>query len=386
MRDEPIDQPSKLNGVNTTPPDYNSIYFDSNELLSNGWPDLSVKLSNLLYVGRGWGIQPFIPEAVLDETESHWWRAVEARTSSLDSAKKEIERLARPIECYVNIEQTNLEELRSRYQLYREQTLEDYGIKVVPYPDRRVEFFFQRATRYLMPFEKQGEGKGFQDAVILQSVLEHLQANPELRGVLLTKDGGMKQSRIREFLPEFDTTRLRIIALDEAWDNLFHFNFDQKVIQPWAEERKNALIAAQSLVSLWKEFLLTHLTESMLRAGGFGVSATVVKLISVDSVEVAYVDTPIPDLDKHSDRTVRISISASAQCTAIVRKERLNFFDAILGDYNKEDAAPPAPPEIGQDKATWSGGIRATAKIVNHEFVDIVPESLVSEEELRAQK
>ena len=238
-----------------------------------------------------------------------------------------------------------------------------------------------------MPFEKEGEGKGFQDAVILQSVLEHLQANPELTGILLTKDGGMKQSRILEFLPDFDTTRLRITALDEAWDNLFHFNLDQKVFQPWAEERKNALTAAQSLAPLWKDFLSTHLTESMLRAGGFGMSATVVKLISVDSVDVSYVDTPIPDLDEHPDRTVKISISASAQCTAIVKKEYGGFFAAmILGDHSKEDARPLAPPEIVQEKAAWSGGIRATAKIVNHEFVDIVPESLVSDEELRAQK
>ena len=51
-----------------------------------------------------------------------------------------------------------------------------------------------------------------------------------------------------------------------------------------------------------------------------------------------------------------------------LKKERLNFLDAILGDYNKKDATPPAPPEIGQEKATWSGGIRATAKIVNHEL------------------
>jgi len=151
-----------MNGVNTTPPDYNSIYFDSNELLSNGWPDSSVKLSNLLYVGHGWGIQPFIPEAVLNETESRWWRTVEAKASSLNSAKKEFERLARPIECDINIRHTNLDDLRTRYQAYRKQTLKNYGIKVVPYPDRPAEFFFQRATRYLMPFEKEGEGKGFQ--------------------------------------------------------------------------------------------------------------------------------------------------------------------------------------------------------------------------------
>lgn len=76
----------------------------------------------------------------------------------------------------------------------------------------------------------------------------------------------------------------------------------------------------------------------------------------------------------------------SAQCTAIVKKERVNFFAAILGDYSKEDTQIPAPPEIVQEKAAWSGGIRGTAKIVNHELVDIVPESLVSDEELRAQK
>jgi hypothetical protein len=155
--------------VNITPPDYNAIYFDSNELLSDGWPHSSVKHSTLLYVGRGWGIQSFIPKAVLVETEAHWWRKVEAKASSLNSAKKEFERLARPVECDVNIGHTNLEELRSRYQVYRKQTLENYDIEVIPYPDRLVEYFFQRATRYLMPFEKEGEG--FQDAVILQSVL-----------------------------------------------------------------------------------------------------------------------------------------------------------------------------------------------------------------------
>jgi hypothetical protein len=46
---------------------------------------------------------------------------------------------------------------------------------------------------------------------------------------------------------------------------------------------------------------------------------------------------------------------------------------------------PAAPPEIVQEKTVWSGGIRATAKIINRQFQDIVPESLVSEDELRAQ-
>jgi hypothetical protein len=340
----------------------------------------------LLYVGHGWKIQPFIPQAVLDETEAHWVRAIEAKSSGLMSAKKEFERLARPIECEVSIAHTEIDELRSRYHAYRKATIEEYGIQVVPYPARPAEFFFQRATKYVAPFEKEGEGKGFQDSVILLSVLEHLQANPQWNGIVLTKDGGMKQARILDFASDFDPARLRFTTLDDAWDNLYHFHFDQKVVQPWSEERKNALTAARALQPQLTDFLSTNLTESMVRAGGFGYSATVIKLVSIDSIEVSFVDTPIPNLYEHPDRTVKIAISLTAQCTALVKKEPVSFFTSILGDYGKEDTRPPAPPEFAQERASWPGGILASAKIVNHEFVDIVPESLVSDEELRSWK
>jgi hypothetical protein len=194
-------------------------------------------------------------------------------------------------------------------------------------------------------------------------------------------DGGMKQARIREFLPEFDASKLRFSTLDEAWNSLFEYHFDQTVVQPWAEERKNALTAVEALAPVWKEFLATHLTESMLRAGGFGQPTTVVKLISVDSVNVTYVDTPIPDLNADPDRPVKILIKLSGECTAIVRKEHFSFFSEIIGD-----GQPTSQPEIVQEKASWSGGIRATANVVSRQFQDIFPESIVLEEEIRSQK
>jgi hypothetical protein len=171
-----------------------------------------------------------------------------------------------------------------------------------------------------------------------------------------------------------------------AWENLYQFHFDQTVVQPWSEERKNALAAARSLLPQLKTFLSANLAESMVKAGGFGYSASVIKLISIDSIDVSFVDTPIPDLYEHPDRVVKIAISLNAQCTALVKKEPMNFFAAMLGDYAKEDTRPPAPPEFVQEAASWSGGILASAKIVHHEFVDIVMESLVSDEELRSSK
>ena len=372
--------------MNASPPDYNAVYFDSNELLANGWPDPSPKLSNFLHIGRGWDLRAFIPAPVLDETEAHWWRAVESQATRLTSAKREFERLSRPIVCDVHVEFTNIEEMRTQYRAAREEMLKWLGIGVVPYPSCTVEFFFQRATNYAMPFEKEKEGKGFQDAVILQSILEHLHSDSELKGVLITRDGGMTQARIADFLPALGASRFRFATLDEAWNNLINYHIDQKVIQPYHEERKNALAAAKELDPELKDFLATHLTEPMLRAGEFGAPATVLKLISVDSINVSFVDTPVPDLDANLDRTVKILISISTQCTAVVRKESFGFFSSLFGGPEQASIGPTSPPEVFQGKASWSGGIRATAKVVDHQFHEIVPEAVVSDEELRTQQ
>jgi hypothetical protein len=369
--------------MKAVPPDYNALYFDSNELLANGWPDVSVKLNNLLLVGSWWSVQAFIPMAVLDETEAHWLRMVGTQASRIASAKREFERITRPIECEVSIEHTSLDKLRSRYHVTRDEALTKYGIKLITYPHCSAEFLFQRAIKYSMPFEKEKEGKGFQDALILLSVLEHLQENTALRGVLVTRDVGMEHAEVRDFLPEFDLTRLRFIGLDDVWADLFDYHFDQTVAQPWAEERKNAMTAAEALIPMWSDFLTEHLTETMLKVGGFGAVSTVMELVSVDTVKVASVDTPIPDLYSALDREVRISVAVSADCTAIVKKEHTNWL-ALLGGLDKNATAPTAAPEIVQEKAVWSGGIRARAKIVNRQFQDIIPESLISEEELRA--
>ncbi len=372
--------------MNVSPPDYNAIYFDSNELIAKGWPDPSPRLSNFLHIGRGWNLQAFIPAPVLDETEAHWWRAIESQATRLTSAKREFERLSRPIICDVRVEFPDIEEMRTQYRADRSRVLKWLEIGVVPYPNCAIEFFFQRATNYAMPFEKEREGKGFQDAVIFQSILEHLHSDSKLEGVLITRDGGMTQARIADFLPALGTSRLRFATVNEAWDNLIQFHIDQKVIQPYHEERKNALAAVKELKPELKDFLATHLTEPMLRAGEFGAPATALKLISVDSIDVSFVDTPVPDLDANPDRTVKILISISAQCTAIVRKEDFGFLSSLFGGSEQASTGPASPPEVFQGKASWSGGIRATAKVVNRQFQEIVPEAVVSDEELRTQK
>jgi PIN domain len=179
-------------------PDFNAIYFDSNELLANGWPSPSVQLANFLYIGRSWGVVSFIPLPVLEETEAHWERTLETQIARLASARKELERLSRPAECNVKTTHASLDKMRVQYYAVREETRRRFRIDTIPYSIQSAEFFFRHATKYVLPFEKDGEGKGFQDAVIVQSVLEHLHSRSGLKAILLTKDGGIS-SRIRHF-------------------------------------------------------------------------------------------------------------------------------------------------------------------------------------------
>jgi hypothetical protein len=203
--------------------------------------------------------------------------------------------------------------------------------------------------------------------------------------LLITRDEVLKQGELRQFLPQFDTSRLRFTALAEAFDDLVKYHVDQTVIQPWAEERENALAAVKAMEPTLKEFLASHLSESMLRAGEFGAPASPVSLISVDSVEVSYVDTPVPESDAEANRDVRLSMTASAMCTALLRKDRF-FYTTLLGFTGESAPESTSPPELVVGNASWNGGIRATASIRDRKFFDIVLESLVSAEELRNSK
>jgi len=120
----------------------------------------------------------------------------------------------------------------------------------------------------------------------------------------------------------------------------------------------------------------------MLKANLFD---TVVKLLSVDAVQVNSVDTPIPDRQRNPDRKAEFTIALSAICTAVVRKNSL--FTTLWGISKEENVKTlrPAAPEEVEVNTSWSGGIRATADVINRQFQNIVPQSVVAEEELRTK-
>src|SRR6266567_1440658 len=138
---------------NSQPPDFKAIYFDTNALLGAGWPDPSVLLNNVFVIGKWWGIRMFIPEPVAQEAEEHWFRKVKEQVARVESATRELERIARPAACEAKTEHPSIEMLHEQYAAKRDEVVNHYDIAIPPFTKRSVEDVFELATKYIMPFE-----------------------------------------------------------------------------------------------------------------------------------------------------------------------------------------------------------------------------------------
>jgi hypothetical protein len=365
------------------PPDFDGIYFDTNVLVrGQGWPSPSIPLNNVLRFAAWWGVSRFIPEPVLREAEEHWLRGVKGGVSGLSGAKNELKRLASPLTCETNIEHPTIEKLLEEYRNKVDAAVKDYGITRTPFTNRTVEEVFGFGTKYFLPFAPKGEGKGFQDAVILLSILDHLAEFPNAKAVFISSDVDFKGVDFAHFIPRFDCKRLRVLELSKVFNELWEPYIHATFIKPYRREVESAQAAAKALIPELKQFVQSHLTEEMLSPG---LGDTVLKILSIDDVWVSFVETPVPKTEESLDRSVTILIKLSATCTVLVKRDssyfNLGLLAGLYAAFPREQSDAPSRPEELQIQMTWSGGIAATADIVDSQFKNVVLQALVSEKE-----
>jgi hypothetical protein len=361
-------------------PDFQRIYLDTNVLLrGQGWPDPSILLNNLLRLASLCGIDRFVPEPVFREAEEHWLRRLKEGASKLLNAKRELHKVANPIRCDITLEHSPIETLLVEYRRKVSDSVKKYGIGRTPFTTRTVEDLFGFATKYLLPFAPNAEGKGFQDVVILLSILDHLNSSPGAKAVFVTADNDFAGIDLASFMPEFDSLRLRIINLETLFDFLSKRYYEESIIKPYQQEVKNASTAVEAQTPKLAEFVNSLVTVEMMKPSGFG--GTVTKLLSLEFLTVLSVDTPLPDPDA-PDRSVEILIKVVAAYKVLMSggvrfKNGLSSLNALLA----ADTFEIIPSSEEQETyAFWRGGIQATAKVVDREFTNIEPTNLAPED------
>lgn len=358
------------------PLDFNAVYLDTNVLVRSQWPSPSVKLNNALSLASWWNVQVFLPKPVLMEAEEHWTRTVQKNLSRLHGAADQLERIARPIDVRTKIDHVPIERMVKNYRAAVEAAMAEYRIHVCPFTNVSAQGMFNLAVRYADPFELDQEGKGFQDAVILSSVLQHLKANPELKGIFVTADDGFLTAAVADYEAGISVERFRVHDLDRIYSLLWEPYWDETVTKPYAIERENARLAAKAAIPMLKEFIAAHLSESMLNVEAFSKA---LKLLAVGEVKVMYVQTPLPKPEQ-PDRHIRLAIGVSAECTAVVEKDY-----SYVHTFLKAQGEPPKPVEA-EEKISWLGGVEVTADVVGRKLENLTPISLLTVDDLGSDK
>lgn len=358
--------------------DFNALYFDTNALVGANWPAPALRLENLLVL-TGWvKVAVFLPEPVAMEAEQHWLREVRDSSSAIIGSAENFQRITRRVGGVVEVRAEDENTLLLRYRELAVAASKRFVILSSPMTTRPLSEFLDLAIRYEPPFvsDKSRKGKGFQDAIVLASVLEHLKANPQLSGLLVTNDEVFSKVDVTRFMPSCAQVTLKVLPIEQTFDAVYDGYWDQHVKQPWKEERHSAKEAVEAMEPQLRAFLQSNMDEAALKAGG---SQSALKLLSINKIEISYVNTPLP-IPGRPDRPARIAIGVHANCRARVTKD-YDFWSRVVSGKLYSPAEDPSEADI-----TWLGGIEATAEIKDHKFGDIKFVSLLSASELGDEK
>lgn len=161
-----------------------AIYFDTNILLRLSHDISDVDFIEMRHVSRELHIELFAPRVVIRE----WINKQECKIIDLMSRMKETSQNLGRLLGRSPIEYEELDEVTNCVNKRAMEYLDKAGIKEIPLPKNvQLDTLIEMAVKREAPFEEKGE-KGFRDAVILFSIIEHMQANIFAGAILISAD------------------------------------------------------------------------------------------------------------------------------------------------------------------------------------------------------
>jgi len=160
-----------------------AVYLDTNVLIDLSHGDTNVDFIGLRSLLELDNVGLFVPETVVKEFIQHRLKDTLDQIERLKAASRKIGRLLSrdPIahEEPQDVEATISEKMMNY--------LQNAGIEVIRTPNIPLETLIDMAVKKQPPFEEKGE-KGFRDAVILFSIMDHMTANSFSNAILVSVD------------------------------------------------------------------------------------------------------------------------------------------------------------------------------------------------------
>lgn len=214
-----------------------ALYFDSNVLQKWGWPDPSARLLEIIAKASSVGVSPAMVELVQQELTEGWIRdTFQARRSLVDKIR-EYSRRAQ-----------GLGETAEPPLLPKRDQMREHLAKVTAKFTtlfRAVQTSKQPAEYYMKLAMNRGGafvegGRGFNDTVILVSIIEDMTAQGLNSAILVSDDQGFQNDGMKQVTAG---KQLQVVRSIEQLDKIFDELLSAKV-HACLRERKEKLIAA----------------------------------------------------------------------------------------------------------------------------------------------
>jgi PIN domain len=262
-----------------------AIYFDSNPLIAAGWPNVSAQLLQVTQMAENLGIQLCLPETVQQELEEHRIRDIIEKHKGINS---QIGKLAGNYSFLVLKYLPSLppsENLRKELQKSAAPLAAHFSS--VPPTPRPLTEFVNLAIRRGATFEE--GGRGFQDAVIFCSVLDHMKSSKFERACFVSEDHAFQSGGCAELI-RASAVNLKVVSTLDDLEKLLNRNLNTLVLAYLDKEQRILREAISKHETELQAFLDQNLEIAPTEVN---IRGTVKKLLSVGIVSIKDVHLPL---------------------------------------------------------------------------------------------
>lgn len=292
---------------------FTRIYFDSNILIAANWPKPSAALERFLSLAQLLKVGVFLPKAVEDELEAHWSRMFDKTYINATKSLTELKKHAGQSDLRADSMLPTKDAALAAYLESVKTVKEKWKIETVPLTSRPMGEFFRMAINDVPPFQE--DDVGFQDTVILFSIIDHLVKEAGNTAAFISKDGIFSNSIILDHTEAAKVSLQVYASLQEVYKEL-DSRLEDAIKRAWDKDRQRAEDALTEKLSDIQKFVAENL-EISERDLGFGGRILAVRNVEVQRVR--NVQTPFL-LDRKENEPVRISFEIELAATLEVEQ------------------------------------------------------------------
>ena len=208
-------------------------------------------------------------------------------------------------------------QLRNAYRIIVQDLKEKWAIVSVPLTSRPLDEIFRMSIRRVPPFQE--EGKGFQDTVILLSVIDHLCEATGQVGAFISRDTDFKEQEVTKLTGSIGAQiklYKTISEISEVLMDQMRENIRENIKSEWERDQREVAELLKTMLPQIEEFITKNLEVPKWQ---LFLEGRIVAVPRIEVTQIKSVQTPLLS-EKKDGQLVKISFDTKVNLHAVIER------------------------------------------------------------------